>query len=256
MEIALENTNGKQWHFMTRSDGSGMLYYVKPGDPAHYVFFDSGSDELSRLQRAELAMAAQGEWIADPFIDILHRKTNCSRCGKEYELGELNDLKNIPGSHFLYCEKCSAEVTLLYKRICALCGKEYIARKVDESQEFLCPECHSQDMVIELRRVKTNNKRTEGIGLESSLTLKEWLEILDRFDKRCAYCGMPFSDMEHIIPVSSGGGTTKSNCVPACRSCNQRKRHFSVSPVLLYKLDTAGDVGLDTGREIAYNKCS
>jgi hypothetical protein len=53
----LENTTGKQWHFMTRPDGSGVLYYVKADDPARYVFFDSSDDELSQTQRAELAQA-------------------------------------------------------------------------------------------------------------------------------------------------------------------------------------------------------
>ncbi|RPI95510.1 MAG: HNH endonuclease [Chloroflexi bacterium] len=63
-------------------------------------------------------------------------------------------------------------------------------------------------------------------GLPSSLTAKEWKQILIDFDSRCAYCG---SDkrliQEHFIPVSKGGEYTKRNIVPACCSCNNKKRN-------------------------------
>jgi hypothetical protein len=69
MDWKLENTNGKQWRFMTRPDGSGVLYYVKDGDPAHYVFFDSSNDTLPRLQRAAVVM--KGSDITAAIRDLL-----------------------------------------------------------------------------------------------------------------------------------------------------------------------------------------
>lgn len=57
--------------------------------------------------------------------------------------------------------------------------------------------------------------------LPSTLTLKQWQEIKLHFNNRCCYCGelLPL-EQEHFIGVSSGGGYTKENIIPACKSCN------------------------------------
>jgi len=44
----------------------------------------------------------------------------------------------------------------------------------------------------------------------------------------CHYCGESFPPKEltldHIVPVARGGRSTKGNCVPACKVCNNQKR--------------------------------
>jgi 5-methylcytosine-specific restriction endonuclease McrA len=40
----------------------------------------------------------------------------------------------------------------------------------------------------------------------------------------CAYCDKPAKTLDHFIPVSMGGRTEPGNLVPACKSCNSRKR--------------------------------
>jgi 5-methylcytosine-specific restriction endonuclease McrA len=44
----------------------------------------------------------------------------------------------------------------------------------------------------------------------------------------CHYCGRQFSPKEltldHIVPITRGGRSTKGNCVPACKECNSRKK--------------------------------
>jgi len=46
----------------------------------------------------------------------------------------------------------------------------------------------------------------------------------------CHYCGMKTASKEltldHLVPVSRGGKSTKTNCVPACKSCNNKKKHL------------------------------
>jgi len=45
------------------------------------------------------------------------------------------------------------------------------------------------------------------------------------FDGLCAYgCGRAGTTNDHIWPVSRGGKSRPANIVPACRSCNSRKR--------------------------------
>ncbi|BAP57750.1 HNH endonuclease [Thioploca ingrica] len=49
--------------------------------------------------------------------------------------------------------------------------------------------------------------------------------LLDKWDRKCAYCGVeqvPL-EIEHIVPKSAGGSNKVSNLTLACRPCNQKK---------------------------------
>ena len=45
----------------------------------------------------------------------------------------------------------------------------------------------------------------------------------------CHYCGQQFPPdqltMDHVIPLSRGGKSTKDNVVCACKACNTGKKH-------------------------------
>ena len=51
--------------------------------------------------------------------------------------------------------------------------------------------------------------------------------IFARDENRCQYCGRKFStselSLDHIVPLSHGGGTNWHNVVCACTRCNKRK---------------------------------
>ena len=62
----------------------------------------------------------------------------------------------------------------------------------------------------------------------NTLTSKEWADIVEAYNYRCAYCDVEFEvenmpHREHVIPISKGGDNTKENVVPACKSCNSKK---------------------------------
>ena len=44
----------------------------------------------------------------------------------------------------------------------------------------------------------------------------------------CHYCNQQFPPKEltldHIVPITRGGRSTKGNCVPACKECNNNKK--------------------------------
>lgn len=46
----------------------------------------------------------------------------------------------------------------------------------------------------------------------------------------CYYCGRatPSKEltMDHIVPISRGGKSTKNNLVPACKECNTQKKQL------------------------------
>jgi 5-methylcytosine-specific restriction endonuclease McrA len=47
---------------------------------------------------------------------------------------------------------------------------------------------------------------------------------------RCYYCGARVEPAEltldHLVPLIRGGRTTRGNCVPACKECNNRKKYL------------------------------
>ncbi len=46
----------------------------------------------------------------------------------------------------------------------------------------------------------------------------------------CHYCGSRVAPREltldHLVPVSRGGKSTRGNCVPACKECNNKKKNL------------------------------
>lgn len=54
-------------------------------------------------------------------------------------------------------------------------------------------------------------------------TAKQWRELLEEFDGRCAYCSNLATTQDHLTPFARGGSHTASNIVPACLRCNSRK---------------------------------
>ena len=47
---------------------------------------------------------------------------------------------------------------------------------------------------------------------------------------RCHWCNRPTPagelTMDHIVPISRGGKSTKGNLVPACKTCNTQKKQL------------------------------
>ena len=47
----------------------------------------------------------------------------------------------------------------------------------------------------------------------------------------CYYCQTPLDaktvTMDHIVPISRGGRSTKGNVVPCCKNCNNKKKQLT-----------------------------
>jgi 5-methylcytosine-specific restriction endonuclease McrA len=50
------------------------------------------------------------------------------------------------------------------------------------------------------------------------------VDLLERYERSCAYCGSTEGiEADHRTPLSRGGPNTIDNILPACRNCNRRK---------------------------------
>ncbi len=77
----------------------------------------------------------------------------------------------------------------------------------------------------ELVVLYSQQRRTRKHSLPDTLTVAEWGAICASYKDRCAYCGKKQKlTMDHVIPLSKGGGTIAFNIVPACGLCNNKKR--------------------------------
>jgi len=66
----------------------------------------------------------------------------------------------------------------------------------------------------------------------------------------CYYCQAKFLPdeltMDHVVPLSRGGRSTKGNIVPCCKACNNKKKYLTPAEIVLNKLkqhDTAEHFG-------------
>lgn len=79
--------------------------------------------------------------------------------------------------------------------------------------------------IIEVSEQEIKREREKARELRAS----RWWK--DRLAKGvCHWCGGTFPpdelSMDHIVPVIRGGKSTRGNVVPACKECNNRKKHL------------------------------
>lgn len=85
---------------------------------------------------------------------------------------------------------------------------------------------YRQSHRAEMREYQKRYKARKRNAQICDFTHTEWLEMQEHYKHRCAYCDKRAKGkltQDHITPLSKGGNHTKSNIVPACRSCNCRK---------------------------------
>lgn len=74
-------------------------------------------------------------------------------------------------------------------------------------------------------QVLSENKRARKLGLEDRITHKDWIDLLDKYNHQCLWCGRKGIKLtqDHVIPLSKGGRNVIENIQPLCHSCNSTK---------------------------------
>jgi len=147
---------------------------------------------------------------------------NCEECGKQY-WRLLCQIKQRGGTRFCSI-KCASVWSSKHRS-----GKNSPMWKGGKS---LRP---SESALSESKYYQTRQRLISSCEI-NDLTKVDWQEVLQTFNYRCAYCHKESNHMEkdHIIPLSRGGNHTKSNIVPACRSCNSRKHDKTLLEYVVY----------------------
>jgi 5-methylcytosine-specific restriction endonuclease McrA len=74
-----------------------------------------------------------------------------------------------------------------------------------------------------LRRLSQQRRIARITAAPCDLTVEKVERLVARFGGLCCYCGAPWSELDHLVPVARGGGLVVGNIVPACKPCNVAK---------------------------------
>lgn len=95
------------------------------------------------------------------------------------------------------------------------------------------PEWRAKDREIQRARyhrnpitslAKSHQRRARISENGGAFTSEEWDILCARYDHRCLCCGAQKRlTIDHVVPISKGGGNDISNIQPLCLSCNARK---------------------------------
>lgn len=81
-----------------------------------------------------------------------------------------------------------------------------------------------------VKAAKMRHRARKAAAPINDFTAGDWRALCVEFNHCCAYCGAdkPLTQ-DHILALTAGGAHTKANIVPACASCNARKRTRDVT---------------------------
>ena len=97
----------------------------------------------------------------------------------------------------------------------------------------LCPIAGISLELVKFDTQLMQNAEINGVeyqqGTLAGYELREYL--LEKFQRKCAYCGKPGLPMqiEHIVPKSRGGSNSITNLTLACQKCNLKKGNKTAS---------------------------
>jgi 5-methylcytosine-specific restriction endonuclease McrA len=87
----------------------------------------------------------------------------------------------------------------------------------------------NKDRVLHYSKNATHKRRAQkAASAGTGISFRAWNRLVDRFQGRCAYCGLPpqpneVLEQDHVVPLSRGGAHSEGNILPACDTCNVRK---------------------------------
>jgi len=147
----------------------------------------------------------------------------CIKCTKVYiKIRRARNLKNNPNfdkeNHQKYKEQRNKYFLERYYT-----NKQYF---VEQRKKWL--ETENGKKIAKFHKIKDDRRRRNlAKKLIKDLTFKEWQNSIEYFENRCAYCGKELIKItaDHFIPLTKGGGLTKSNILPICVSCNSSKKN-------------------------------
>ena len=101
----------------------------------------------------------------------------------------------------------------------------YYARHADRLKRRIEDYHRANPAIV---RAKSQKHRALRLAADGSFTAREWTELVDTYQGKCAYCGdLVKLEPDHRVALSRGGSNRIDNILPACHRCNARKHRMS-----------------------------
>lgn len=141
----------------------------------------------------------------------------CTKCLIEKELTEFYKDSRGRGGLMAKCKKCHIEIVVCRKK-----------ENPEPSNRAAAKWRKNNKDKIRILNSSTKSRRRK--SERRTITSKDWMSTLRRYNNCCAYCGIDGKmTMDHIVPLIRGGRHSIGNIIPACLSCNSSKnRKFIV----------------------------
>lgn len=162
----------------------------------------------SRLGAMRIAASRHGLTVAEHkgFVDAGQKR--CTRCCCWLSLDRFDvDNSRCDGRAYI-CRGCR-RVGPKQKRLIIETRAEQHRRRYRNDPKF------RHDVIQRVRARRRNTQPLSFDDAEYQLGLTDGL---------CLYCDRPAASWDHIVPVSKGGSSRRSNMAPCCRSCNSKKK--------------------------------
>lgn len=173
----------------------------------------------------------------------------CTRCLQPKPIDEFGKDKNRPNGIHPWCNQCRAEYRDDHAADIQAYNQQYDATAYyHQNRERILANFKRKyannprfKAVIKARQ---QNRKARKLSLPNTFTEQDWLDCLDYFGYRCAACGSTdHIQADHFIPLTDPEcpGTTKSNMIPLCRSCNNSKHANSPFDWFFIKFGSQGE---------------
>lgn len=187
------------------------------------------------------AIAEYNRNYRGPVERVSIEQKHCSNCGFIRIAEEFSPNQRTRDGLASWCKICLAEKARNHrtnpevkeaKRIYDSSPKVVAKRRLYQNSQAYRDYQNSYgktEKAREGKRAKKAKRRAKIADLVCTLTVAEWLEILQENGNRCIYCKRGFSEtvivtQDHKLAVAKGGGHTRENVVPACLHCNCSKK--------------------------------
>ena len=125
--------------------------------------------------------------------------------------------------NFSFCQACGLQPPIKDNRYCVQCARIMNPILPKKMTPTIDPMPHKKES-----RASRRKKRISENG--GSHTNEEWMILLEKYQYKCAHCGIHASDTpqkyltkDHIIPICHSGRDDIANIQPLCLRCNFRK---------------------------------
>ena len=175
--------------------------------------------ELTVFEKSVYGRCAYKDLEGNIYLD-------CTRCKKVKEISFFSNHSGLLGKRG-YCRQCKNHCNNEDRKQNPEKYREINRRSREKAKKKNPVAFNARERKYE--RVQRLNRKARDKGLPASLTQKALRAIMGKYDNKCALTGIPFPDIDHVIPLASGeGGSIVENILPIASHLNNYKRDLNV----------------------------